>query len=104
MRLAALLVLALASAVPAGAKAAHYVVQVKDMAFGPAPAHLKVGDTIEWQNHDIFRHSATAGTGAFDLDLPPDGHGQVTLRKAGTFKVYCRFHPTMTLRLTVAKP
>jgi len=41
--------------------------------------------------------------GNFDLNLAPAEQGQTVLRKAGTFNVYCRFHPTMTMRLAVAK-
>jgi plastocyanin len=105
MRLAAITtLLLLAPALPAGAAPAHYVVEIRNMAFGKPPAPLKVGDTIEWQNRDIFRHTATVWMGNSDLDLPPGGRGQTVLRKAGSFNVYCRFHPTMTLRLAVAKP
>lgn len=85
------------------AEAARYVVEIKNMAFGPPPAHLMVGDVLQWKNSDIFRHSATAAGGAFDLDLEPGAHGDVTLKKAGTLAVHCRYHPNMTLTLTVAK-
>lgn len=98
--LAALL---LASAFPADASAAHHVIEIKDMAFSPVPKNLKVGDTVEWKNSDIFRHTATAWMGSFDLDLIPGAHAQVTLRKPGTLNVYCRFHPTMVVRLSVLK-
>jgi plastocyanin len=90
-------------ALMAPAEAAHHVVAIKNMAFGPAPADLKVGDTIEWKNSDMFRHTATARTGAFDLDIPPGGHAQATLKTAGTLNIYCRYHPTMTLRLEVGR-
>lgn len=90
-------------ALAAPAEAAHHTIDIKNMAFGLAPAGLKVGDTIEWKNSDMFRHTATARTGAFDLDIPPGGHAQATLQKAGILNIYCRFHPTMTLRLTVGK-
>jgi plastocyanin len=84
------------------AEAASHVIEIKNMAYGPAPKNLKVGDTIEWKNNDMFRHTATARTGAFDLDIPPGGHAQATLKSAGILNIYCRYHPTMTLRLTVA--
>jgi plastocyanin len=104
MRLAIIAtLLLLAPALPAGAAAEHYVIEIRNMAFGKPPAQLKVGDTIEWQNRDIFRHTATVWMGNSDLNLAPGGRGQTVLHKAGTFNVYCRFHPTMTLRLTVAK-
>ena len=97
----ALLFAVLVMAVPA--EAAQHTIDIKDMAFGAAPAGLKVGDTIEWKNSDMFRHTATARSGAFDLDIPPGGHAQATLKKAGILNIYCRYHPTMTLRLTVGR-
>ena len=90
-------------AYPLPAEAARYVVEIKNMAFGPPPPHLMVGDTIQWKNNDIFRHSATAKAANFDLDLAPGAQGEVTLKKAGVLTVICRYHPTMTMRLTVGK-
>lgn len=94
--------LTLAPVLPAGANAVQYVVTMSNMKFGPAPAHLKVGDTIVWKNGDMFRHTATA-KGVFDVDLPPGKSGTVTLRTPGALEVSCRFHPTMKLHLAVVK-
>jgi plastocyanin len=90
---------------PAAASAAgrvHTIVMAK-MAFGAAPPELKRGDTIEWINEDIFRHTATASDGSFNVDLAAGARGRVELRKAGAITVRCRYHPTMTLRLTVGE-
>lgn len=76
---------------------------MKDMVFGPVPADLKVGDVVIWANDDIFRHTATARDGSFDVDLAPKARKRMTLTKAGSVPFYCRFHPGMTGRLTVAK-
>ncbi len=73
------------------------------LAFGPAPAGLHVGDTVEWVNRDIFQHSATASAGGFDVLLPPGGHGRAVLRRAGTIAYYCRFHPGMKGQLNVSR-
>lgn len=88
---------------PAAAPAAERVhrIAMTRMAFGPAPPDLKVGDTIEWVNEDIFRHTATAADGSFDVDLAAGARGRTGLKKAGTVAVRCRFHPGMTMRLTV---
>ena len=94
--------LALAPVLPTGANAAQYVVAMSNMKFGPPPPHLKVGDTIVWRNGDMFRHTATA-KGTFDVDLTPGKSGAVTLKAPGTLDVTCRFHPTMKLRLAVAR-
>ena len=90
-------------ATPHPAEAARYVIEIKDMAFGPVPRHLKVGDTIAWKNNDMFRHTATAKPGIFDLDLAPGAQGEVTLTKPGVLNVICRYHPNMTMRLAVEK-
>ena len=95
--------LLLAMALPVDAEAAHHVIEIKNMAFGPAPTKLTVGDTIEWKNNDVFRHTATERTGMFDLDIPAGGHAEAILKKPGTLSIYCRYHPTMTVRLSVAK-
>lgn len=96
--------LVLAAAFPSGAaSAARYTIAIRDMQFGPAPKHLRVGDEITWKNEDIFRHTATARDGAFDLTLDPGASATITLRKAGDVAVYCRYHPGMTVRLSVGK-
>ena len=78
-------------------------ITMKDMVFGPVPADLRVGDVVIWANDDIFRHTATARDRSFDVDLAPKARRRMTLTKAGTVAFYCRFHPGMTGRLTVAK-
>jgi plastocyanin len=92
-------------AVPAlSAPAAHtYPIVIRQMAFSAAPAGLRVGDTVEWVNADIFLHSATSKTGGFDVTLKPGAHVRMTLTKAGTFGFICRYHPGMSGRLVVAK-
>lgn len=94
-----------ATAAPAAVAAASrvHVVVIDKMAFGPAPAGLRVGDTIEWVNRDIFRHTATARDGRFDIDLPPNGRGRTLMRAAGQVAVYCRYHAGMTAVLAVRK-
>ena len=84
------------------AEAARYVIEIKNMTFGPTPQHLRVGDTILWRNNDMFRHTATAKPG-FDLDLAPGAQGEVPLKNAGTLNVICRYHPNMAVRLAVEK-
>jgi plastocyanin len=83
------------------AEAARYAVTIRNMGFGAAPAHLKTGDVLQWTNDDMFQHTATAD-GFFDLDLAPGKGGEITLKKPGTLNVYCRYHPNMKMKLTVA--
>lgn len=77
-------------------------ITIREMAFGPVSGPLRVGDVVEWVNADIFRHTATAKDGSFDVDLAPKARGRITLKKAGTVAFSCRYHPGMTGRLVVA--
>jgi len=81
--------------------AADYAVIIDDMAFGPLPAELHVGDTITWKNDDLFRHTATARDQSFDLDLPAGSEVVMSLDVAGKWDFVCKFHPGMTGTLVV---
>ncbi|MGI8840440.1 MAG: cupredoxin domain-containing protein [Caulobacteraceae bacterium] len=104
---AGLAALSLSLPPPAGgashAAAKVAVIVIKDIAFGPAPAGLRVGDTVLWINRDIVRHSATAAGGAFDLDLPAGARAATVLRRAGDIAYACRYHPGMKSALRVAR-
>jgi plastocyanin len=91
------------SALAAKARApAIYTVTLRQMKFGPVPAQLHVGDTVEWVNDDIFVHSATAKDRSFDVELKPQAHMWTTFHRSGTFTFACRYHPGMTGTLVVA--
>jgi plastocyanin len=85
----------------ARAEARTHVIVVDKMKFGSAPDGIRVGDTVVWANHDLFRHTATARDKSFDVDLKPNEEGRVTLIKPGRIDVYCRFHPGMTATFIV---
>lgn len=93
--------LAAAPALPAIAAPRTHTIIVDKMKFGPAPAGVRVGDTVAWVNRDLFRHSATARNHAFDVDLPPGATGTAVMRAAGTFPYACRFHAAMTAQIVV---
>ena len=96
-------ILAMGSAVAAApALAAEYTIVLNHMKFGPVPAGLHVGDTIIWQNDDIFRHSATARDKSFDVDLPPGAKVPLVLAASGNVDFFCKFHPGMTGTLVIA--
>ena len=80
-----------------------YTVTIDKMKFGALPSGLRVGDRIIWVNKDMFRHTATARDNSFNVDLAPGQRGTTRLTKAGMIALYCRYHPGMTGRLTVAK-
>jgi plastocyanin len=103
--IAALLVAAVipAAAAPPAHVARTYTIVLDKMKFGTLPPDLHVGDTMVWVNHDLFRHSATARDGSFDLDLPPAKTVRLVLKKPGTIAFFCKFHPGMTGQLKVAR-
>ncbi len=93
------------AAAPVSVLAAHktYVVTLQQLAFGPLPAHARVGDAIQWVNNDLFLHSATAKDKSFDVELKPRARVTLPLPKAGSFDFICRYHPGMKGRLVVSR-
>ena len=89
-----------ASAADATAAPRVHVIVIDKMAYGPMPTGVRASDIIEWVNHDIFEHSATAHDGSFDVDLKP-GATMRTTAKGGAFAFFCKFHPTMQATLVV---
>lgn len=100
--LAAALVAFMAAAVASADPSAVHSIVVNHLAFGRAPDGLRVGDIIEWSNADIFRHTATATDGSFDIDLPPGAKGRTVLKREGAIHYFCRFHLGMKGALNVA--
>ena len=80
-----------------------HVVVIDKMKFGPLPSNVRVGDAVLWVNHDLFRHSATARDGSFDIDLSAGKSGKMVMRKAGAVSFACKYHPAMTGVINVAK-
>jgi plastocyanin len=78
-----------------------YVVTMTNMDFSPKTLTAHVGDTIQWVNKDIFRHSATAKDGSFDVDIDVGQSGSTKLTKPGNVQVTCKYHPTMTQQVLV---
>ena len=88
---------------PAMAAPRTHVVVIDKMKFGAMPAGVRAGDKIIWVNKDMFKHTATAKGGGFDVDLPPGARATVVVRKAGAISVICRYHPGMKAVLKVGK-
>lgn len=93
------LLLFLAPVTAAGA--AEHQITIAMMKFAPADVQLKSGDVVVWRNNDIFRHTATARGGGFDVDLPPRAERRVTITESGPVEYFCRFHPAMVGKLEV---
>jgi plastocyanin len=97
-----LLIAVLILGASAAAQAATIQISMENLEITPAEATAEVGDTIEWINKDVLAHTATARNGDFDVTLPPKKTGTFVVNKAGTIDYYCRFHPNMKAKLTVA--
>ena len=96
------IVAALVLGMSVSAQAATIQISMENLVISPAEASAEVGDTIEWVNKDIFVHTATARNGDWDVTIPPKKTVSWVLKKAGSIDYYCRFHPNMKARLTVA--
>ncbi|HEV2106291.1 MAG TPA: hypothetical protein VGU27_11245, partial [Candidatus Eisenbacteria bacterium] len=52
--------------------------------FDPASLDVAVGDTVEWDNHDIVPHTSTATGGAwFSGNIGPDSSWSTVIHAAG---------------------
>lgn len=91
-----------AMAHPAAAAPAEHTIVIDKMAFAPS-THVRVGDVILWVNKDMFKHTATDKLKRFDVDLPPGATRRMTVSWEGVIDYFCRYHPGMKGRLTVAK-
>ena len=78
-----------------------HVVVIDKMKFGPTPNDVRVGDTIVWDNRDMFRHTATGAKGAFNVDLKAGTKGKTIMRRAGRIPFICKYHPGMRGTLVV---
>lgn len=87
------------SIVPAQAETIQVVID--KLVYSPVDVKAKVGDTIEWVNKDVFAHTATV-KGDWDVMIPAKKNASLVLKKAGDVEYYCRFHPNMKARISVA--
>jgi plastocyanin len=78
-------------------------VMIDKLKFAPAQVSAHVGDTIEWTSSDFVAHTATARNKDWDVAIPAKGVGRVTLDHPGDVDYFCRFHPNMTGRISVAR-
>jgi len=101
LALAGAILIGIALAGVPAAFATDYIIVLDKMKFGPVPAAVHVGDTIIWQNDDIFHHSATARDKSFDVDLPSKATVRMVVGAAGSVDFFCKFHPGMKGTLTI---
>ncbi len=79
-------------------------IKIADFIYDPDPVTVKAGQKITVTNEDDAPHTVTeeGSSRSFDSDTVKGGaSGSVTFDKAGTFKYFCVFHPTMKGTVTV---
>jgi plastocyanin len=78
------------------AKSAVHTVTIENMEYSPAQLHVRRGERIVWVNKDLFPHTVTAVTHAFDSQsIAANGSWTYVARKPGEYAYGCTFHPTM---------
>ncbi|HKA05528.1 MAG TPA: plastocyanin/azurin family copper-binding protein [Acidimicrobiales bacterium] len=81
------------SSPPSGAATAEVI---KDFAFTPGTATVKVGSAVTWTNDDPFAHSIKGANGSFvSQDLSQGQTFSTTFTTPGTFPYVCGIHPFM---------
>jgi plastocyanin len=78
------------------AQGAVHTVVIENMQFSPAELQVHRGGKIVWVNKDLFPHTATAASHAFDSgSIAADSSWTYVASKAGEYPYGCTFHPTM---------
>lgn len=92
-------------AAPAGGDGDKVVVQMTGIAYEPAQATVKVGQTVEWVNEDPVQHDVESTAGEkIDSELFDKGETfEFTPKEAGTIEYFCTIHPNMKGTLTVTE-
>jgi plastocyanin len=87
---------------PVAAGAAEHHVVIDGMKFAPQVVRVRPGDTIVWENRDMFVHNVTAdGAGVRSGDLAPGKTWRWVVRGKMSFDYLCTLHPVMKGRVDV---
>lgn len=79
----------------------HYVV-IEQMRFNPPTLTVQRGDRIEWMNRDLFAHTASSTSKAFDSgSIAVNASWSYVASRPGSYPYLCNFHPTMRGTLNV---
>lgn len=97
--------LAVLSCLPALAGAAEHHVVIDAMKFSPQVVQVKPGDTIVWENRDMFVHNVTAAAARVSSgDLAPGKSWRYVVPAGASFDYLCTLHPVMKGRVDVGGP
>ena len=84
------------------AQGAVHTVVIENMQFNPAELQVHRGERIVWVNKDLFPHTVTSASHAFDSrSIAADSSWTYVASKAGEYPYGCTFHPTMKGMLKV---
>jgi plastocyanin len=74
------------------------VIDQRNMKFIPAVVAIRVGDSVDFPNHDKAWHNVYSKGGANDFDLglyPPGKTRNQTFTRPGVSRILCNAHPDM---------
>lgn len=84
------------------APAARHHVTLHAVQFDPPSLTVAIGDTVEWDNHDLVPHTSTATDRTWNSgSIAPDSSWSVVIARAGVFPYGCSFHPAMKAQIVV---
>lgn len=90
---------------PVLAGAAEHRVVIDGMQFSPQVVEVRPGDTIVWENRDMFAHNVTAPAAKVSSgELAPGQSWRYKVAKGPSFDYVCTLHPVMNGRVTIAGP
>jgi len=81
-----------------GAAPVTVPIAMESRQFVPRIRVVPVGSTVEFPNHDPFRHNVFSKSGPNEFDLGLYGRGDTrgaTLRRPGVFPIFCNIHARM---------
>lgn len=85
------------------ARASSHQISIKSMKFTPADLAIAVGDEVTFLNEDSAPHTASARDDSFDTGRLTKGQSAtIRFTAAGDFDYFCKVHPSMKARITVA--
>ncbi|RDJ97748.1 cupredoxin domain-containing protein [Paraburkholderia lacunae] len=84
------------------AAAKTYLIVIEQMRFDPPVLTVHRGDRVVWVNRDLFPHTASAMSKAFDShEISPDASWSYVARRPGSYPYMCTLHSTMRGTLIV---
>ena len=97
---------ATAAATSAAPAAEAKTLTIKGFAFSPATLTVAKGTKLTITNQDTANHTFSSGAnrtkdGKYDTTVAGGQDATITLDQAGTFDIFCQFHSSMKMTLTV---